>query len=118
MLVFVSLIYEQGINTHIIEVLNVISSAVEHFHCLYLCILQSNGTFLFIVGSTFLACLTAQSCKFFLQQGDFTFSLSGNHTLSIGVGFSHLFKDKHLFLNLLLYKCHLPFLAVGNKLKG
>ena len=118
MLVFVCLIYKQGINAHVIEILHIISPAVKHFLCPDFCILQCHSFFLLVIRSTLLGGFIGKSCKLFLQLFNFPFSLPGNHAFAVWIGFFHLFKDNHLLLYLVLNKSHLAFLAVWNELKG
>ena len=112
-----SLVYEQCVNAHIIEILYFVGTAVEHFLCLDCRILLGHGFLLFIVGGT-LRRAAGQCSLFGFKVGKFLFGTSCHRVFSAGVCLSHLFKHKHLFLNLVLHELYLAVLAVRDKLKG
>ena len=67
MLIFVCLVNEQGINTHIIEVGNIVCLAVEHFLCLDHRVLPCLG-FTLLVLFCLATCLALLQCQFKVVQ--------------------------------------------------
>ena len=117
MFVLMCLIDKQRINTHIVEVLHIIGSAVKHFGGFNFGILQCDGTLLLLCGGTLLRRLICQDCKLCLQLVDLLFCLSGNEAVAIGVGTLHLLQNHHLLVDFILNIGHLTLLAVGYKFK-
>ncbi len=117
MLVFVRLVYEQCVYTHIIEVFHIVCTAVEHFLCLDCRILLGYGFLLLVVGRAFLGYAVRQCGHFRLQVGQFLFGTSRYRVSAAVVSLAHLFKHKHLLVYLVLHELHLTLIAVGDKLK-
>ena len=116
-LIFVGFIYQDGINAHIIEVLNIVGLTVEHFKCFHLGILSGHGLFLLVTLLTLAANGISKPGQLVFQLVDFLLGLLHNPTAAVRVGIAHLLQHQHLFLYLVLNKPHLTLFAVRDALK-
>ena len=96
MLVFVSLIDEDCINAHIVEVLYIVGLAVKHFACLYLGILTSDVLTLAVTLLTLCGSGLADCAQLVIQLLDFLLCLTDNCASAALVGFTHLLKYSNL----------------------
>ena len=117
-LVLVSLIDKDSINAHAVEVLDIISSTVEHFPRFNFCILSGHCGFLSVLFFLFVGGSTVgKLADFVFQLLNLTLGGTNNHAPSVRVCIFHLVKHKQFFLNLVLDKLRLTLNAIGNTLE-
>ena len=112
-----SLIDEDCINAHIVEVLYIVGLAVKHFASLYLGILTSDVLTLAVTLLTLCGSGLADCAQLVLQLFDFLLCLTDNCASAAFIGFTHLLQYSNLLVNLVLYETHLTLLTVWNTLE-